>query len=77
MGCARDTEYVDGVWSIPGRIEDVLEIVKGWNPRCAGVISKAPSCVDWKLIVHDPLPSWVSKSGRVILIGDAAHPFLP
>ncbi|KAG8214966.1 monooxygenase [Butyriboletus roseoflavus] len=73
----KDTEYVDGVWSLPGRIEDVLEIVKGWDPRCAAVISKAPYCVDWKLIVHDPLPGWVSKSGRVVLIGDAAHPFLP
>ncbi|KAH0836396.1 monooxygenase [Lanmaoa asiatica] len=73
----KDTEYVEGIWSMPGRIEDVVEIVKGWDPRCVAVISKAPSCVDWKLIVHDPLPTWVSRSGRVLLIGDAAHPFLP
>ncbi|KAG6374611.1 hypothetical protein JVT61DRAFT_3972 [Boletus reticuloceps] len=73
----RDTDYVEGDLSVPGRIEDVLDIVKGWDPRCAAVISKAPSCVDWKLIVHDPLPSWVSRDGRVLLIGDAAHPSLP
>lgn len=42
----RDTDYVEGDWSAPGRIEDVLEIVKGWDPRCAVAISKAPSCVD-------------------------------
>lgn len=51
--------------------------MKDWDPRCAAIVSKAPSCIDWKLLVHDPLPTWVSKSGRVVLIGDAAHPFLP
>ncbi|KAG1719930.1 monooxygenase [Suillus lakei] len=73
----KDDAAVDGHWSSPGKIEDVLDIVKDWDPRCAAVISKAPSCIDWKLLVHDPLPTWVSKSGRVVLIGDAAHPFLP
>ncbi|KAH7885692.1 monooxygenase [Phlebopus sp. FC_14] len=73
----KDTTYVDGRWSLPGKIEDVLAIVKDWHPRCAAIISKAPSCVDWKLLVHDPLPTWVSKKGRVVLVGDAAHPFLP
>ncbi|KAG2070987.1 FAD/NAD(P)-binding domain-containing protein [Suillus decipiens] len=73
----KDDAPVDGNWSSPGKIEDVLDIVKGWDPRCAAIISKAPSCVDWKLLIHDPLPTWVSKSGRVVLNGDAAHPFLP
>ncbi|KAG2340006.1 monooxygenase [Suillus weaverae] len=73
----KDNAAVDGDWSSPGKIEDVLDIVKDWDPRCAAVISKTPSCIDWKLLVHDPLPTWVSKSGRVVLIGDAAHPFLP
>ncbi|KAG1767550.1 monooxygenase [Suillus occidentalis] len=73
----KDDAAVDGEWSFPGKIEDVLDIVKDWDPRCAAVISKAPSCIDWKLLIHDPLPTWVSKSGRVVLIGDAAHPFLP
>jgi len=71
-----DTELLD-TSSLPGRIEDVLKIVEGWDPRCAAILSKAPECVDWKLTVHDPLPTWVSKAGRIILIGDAAHPFLP
>ncbi|KAH7908344.1 monooxygenase [Hygrophoropsis aurantiaca] len=71
-----DTELQDS-WAFPGKMEDVLKVVEGWDPRCAAVLSKAPSCIDWKLIVHDPLPTWISKSGRVILIGDAAHPFLP
>ncbi|KAH7929062.1 monooxygenase [Leucogyrophana mollusca] len=71
-----DTDLQD-TWSFPGKTEDVVKIVAGWDPRCAAILSKAPSCIDWKLIVHDPLPTWISKSGRVILVGDAAHPFLP
>ncbi|KAG2136073.1 monooxygenase [Suillus bovinus] len=73
----KDNAAVDGDWSSPGKIEDVLDLLKDRDPRCAAIVSKAPSCIDWKLLVHDPLPTWVSKSGRVVLIGDAAHPFLP
>ncbi|KAG2065133.1 FAD/NAD(P)-binding domain-containing protein [Suillus decipiens] len=73
----KDNAPVDGNWSSPGKIEDVLDIVKDWDPRCAAIVSKAPSCIDWKLLIHDPLPTWVSRSGRVVLSGDAAHPFLP
>lgn len=29
------------------------------------------------LVYRDPLPTWVSTHGRIALIGDAAHPFLP
>lgn len=32
---------------------------------------------DWKLMWRDPSPQWTSKGGRVVQIGDAAHPFLP
>jgi 2-polyprenyl-6-methoxyphenol hydroxylase-like FAD-dependent oxidoreductase len=40
-------------------------------------VEKTPSLVDWKLVYRDPLPTWVSKYGRIALLGDAAHPFLP
>ena len=26
---------------------------------------------------RDPQPQWVSEGGRVVQLGDAAHPFLP
>ena len=58
-------------------MEDALAVVEGWDPTCAAVIKKAPFIVDWKLVYRDPLPTWVSESGRTVVIGDAAHPFLP
>lgn len=52
---------------------------------CWRIISKTPvdKLVDWKLVYRDPLPTWVSGygsapgHGRICLLGDAAHPFLP
>jgi len=73
----KDDADIEESWSFPGKIEDVVSIVKNWDPRCAAIISKAPSAVDWKLVYRDPLPTWVSKQGRLALIGDSAHPFLP
>lgn len=53
--------------------------MEGWDPKIAAVIKKTPEhqLVDYKLLWRDPLPGWVSKHGRVMLVGDSAHPFLP
>lgn len=37
----------------------------------------ADGLLDWKLVYRDPLPTWISPLGRIALLGDAAHPFLP
>lgn len=73
----KDEADIEESWSFPGAIPDVLKIVQDWDPRCAAIIKKAPSAVDWKLVYRDPLPTWISKEGRLAVIGDAAHPFLP
>ncbi|CAK7246231.1 MAG: hypothetical protein STHCBS139747_007855 [Sporothrix thermara] len=49
----------------------------GAGTRHAGVIVKGtPALVDWKLVYHDPLPTWTTAHGRTLLLGDTAHPFL-
>ncbi|EJU03230.1 monooxygenase [Dacryopinax primogenitus] len=73
----KDEADIEESWSFPGKMEDVLKIVEDWDPRCAAILSKAPSCVDWKLVYRDPLLTWLSRKARIALIGDAAHPFLP
>lgn len=54
-----------------------MELLKDWDPICTAIVEKTPSLVDWKLVYRDPLPTWVSKKRRVLLLGDSAHPFLP
>ena len=73
--------------STPGYLQDVRKVVEGWDPLVWKIASKTPEekLSDWKLLYCDPLPSWVSgyaspvpgRYGRVCLLGDAAHPFLP
>ncbi|KLO15675.1 FAD/NAD(P)-binding domain-containing protein [Schizopora paradoxa] len=73
----KDTADIKESWSQPGKISDALTIVDDWDPRCRAIVSKASFCIDFKLVIRDPLPTWVSPGGRIVVIGDAAHPFLP
>ena len=73
----KDDHDIDESWSYPGKIEEVMEVLKGWDPTCRAIVEKTPSVVDWKLVYRDPLPTWVSEKARILLLGDAAHPFLP
>ncbi|KAI1383743.1 FAD/NAD(P)-binding domain-containing protein [Hypoxylon trugodes] len=74
-----DEHDIDESWSFPGKLSEVKEALKDWDPMCTRIISKTPESmlVDWKLVYRDPLPTWVSPSGRIVLLGDSAHPFLP
>ncbi|KAK0670213.1 putative zeaxanthin epoxidase [Cercophora samala] len=73
----KDEHDIDESWSFPGKLEDVYKVLEGWDPVCKAIVEKTPSLVDWKLVYRDPLPTWVSKHARILLLGDAAHPFLP
>jgi 2-polyprenyl-6-methoxyphenol hydroxylase-like FAD-dependent oxidoreductase len=75
----KDEHNIDESWSFPGKLSEVLEVLEGWDPMCTAIVEKTPEerLVDWKLVYRDPLPRWVSEGGRIALIGDAAHPFLP
>ncbi|KAG7046469.1 salicylate hydroxylase [Colletotrichum scovillei] len=73
----KDEYDIDESWSFPGKIEDVCRALEGWDPMCQVIVEKTPSLVDWKLMYRDALPNWVSGGGRIALLGDAVHPFLP
>jgi len=75
----KDVSDIEESWSFPGKLADVYQVLEGWDPLCKAIVSKTPeeSLVDWKLVYRDPLPTWVSQHGRIALLGDAAHPFLP
>jgi len=73
----KDEHDIDESWVFPGKLEDVYKVLEGWDPVCKAIVEKTPAVVDWKLVYRDPLPTWVSKHARILLVGDAAHPFLP
>ncbi|KAH7050212.1 putative MAK1-like monooxygenase [Macrophomina phaseolina] len=73
----KDDADIEESWSFPGKLEDVFKVLEGWDPMCKAIVEKTPSLVDWKLVYRDPLPTWTSAKGRIALLGDSAHPFLP
>lgn len=57
----------------------MLKVVDGWDETIRAVIQLIPPevIIDWKLLWRNPVKPWVSKNGRIALVGDAAHPHLP
>jgi 2-polyprenyl-6-methoxyphenol hydroxylase-like FAD-dependent oxidoreductase len=75
----KDEGSIEESWQFPGRIEDVLRVVEGWDPVVVELVKMTPPerLFDYKLVFRDPLPTFISPLARTALIGDAAHPFLP
>ncbi|KAL2394094.1 FAD-dependent monooxygenase notI [Exophiala dermatitidis] len=77
----KDDADIGESWSFPGRIQDVLRCIKegGFEQKLEEVVKATPpkQLVDYKLVWRDPLQTWLSKSARIVVIGDAAHCHLP
>ncbi|KAI0835816.1 putative salicylate hydroxylase [Hypoxylon sp. FL0890] len=53
----------------------MLEEFSHYHPSLLHILKVAPNVTDWPLSYHDPLPTW--HRGKIVLVGDAAHPMLP
>ena len=53
--------------------------MEGWDPVVREIVKATPKgrLIDHKLVFRDPLRTFISPQGRIVLIGDGAHPFLP
>ena len=68
-------EWVEESWNAPSSREELLAGYPGWNDKLVRLFSQASTVFKWGLFDRDPMPAW--SSGRVTLLGDAAHPMLP
>jgi 2-polyprenyl-6-methoxyphenol hydroxylase-like FAD-dependent oxidoreductase len=62
-------------WSAKGDVKELREAYAGFHPHVRGVLEACPDCHKWAILERDPLKHW--SQGRVVLLGDAAHPMTP
>lgn len=80
IGVPRPSEGVPvGAWNHPADIETMRGLVSDWCEEVRELASlvQEGECVSWTLGEVPLIPSYVSTSGRVALVGDAAHALLP
>ncbi|MDA0159459.1 FAD-dependent monooxygenase [Solirubrobacter ginsenosidimutans] len=62
-------------WIAEGSVPDFLAEFSGWDAAVLQLIGAARETRRYAFYAREPIPRWVS--GRVALLGDAAHPMLP
>jgi len=50
---------------------------EGYDPIVQRMFNTVSTALRTKYVLRQPIDDWVDKTGRILLIGDAAHPFLP
>lgn len=66
-----------GKWNEPGNVEEMRDHYKNFDPVVRQLLTHVKTVLKWVLADLPKLPRWVSQSGKVVLIGDAAHAMLP
>lgn len=64
-------------WFQEGNMDEVKKSLQNLDPRIYAAVETTESCLDWKICYRDPLPTWISKSHKIALLGDSCHPHLP
>ncbi|KAJ4399524.1 hypothetical protein N0V91_009349 [Didymella pomorum] len=79
LTCKDENSTATESWSKTTSTDKALEVTEGWDPLITEFIKETPNneALDWRLMWRDPQPQWASRGGRIVQLGDAAHPFLP
>jgi salicylate hydroxylase len=75
VGFVSTEEQSRESWSAAGDPAALAREFAGWDPKVEAILAEAKHTFRWGLYDREPLPKWTS--GRLTLLGDAAHPMLP
>jgi salicylate hydroxylase len=67
--------WTHDAWSVPGDPEHLRSAYRGWDESVQALLGGLTAVTEWALYDQDPADTW--GSGRVTLLGDAAHALLP
>ncbi|WP_044008449.1 FAD-dependent monooxygenase [Leisingera methylohalidivorans] len=68
-------DWTEEGWTLPGDIEELRAIYKDFHPEARALLSACTNVTRSALHVRAPMARW--SEGRVVLLGDAAHPMVP
>ncbi len=75
VGVLERSDWKIESWSARGTPEELARDFEGWHDDIQAFIRAIEAPYKWALMVRAPLERWTS--GRVTLLGDAAHSMLP
>jgi salicylate hydroxylase len=70
-----DPEWTLESWSSRAEPAEAIAAFAGWNDTVTTMLGNVEETGRWALYDREPLRQW--STGRVTLLGDAAHPMLP
>jgi len=62
-------------WSAKGDVKDLRAAYESFHQEVRNVLNACPDCHKWAILEREPLRRW--SDGRVVLLGDSAHPMTP
>jgi len=62
-------------WTAPGEVAELQDIYADFHADARARLNACTEVLKSALYVRDPLPRW--HDGRLVLMGDAAHPMMP
>jgi len=62
-------------WSAKGDVKELRAAYEGFHQDVRNVLNACPDCHKWAILEREPLSRW--SDGRVVLLGDSAHPMTP
>ncbi|KAK0638520.1 hypothetical protein B0T16DRAFT_359451 [Cercophora newfieldiana] len=78
VGMFHDEELASAThedWHAPVDKSNLLNSFPDFHPSLRAVLNKATEVKRWPLLYRSPIPTWTK--GKLVIIGDAAHPMLP
>lgn len=75
VGAQERTDWRIESWSARGTSGELAADFRGWHEDVQALIREIDAPYKWALMVRPPLERW--STGRVTLLGDAAHSMLP
>lgn len=77
VGCVETNDISEESWTVKYPWGRLKADFRGWNPSIQAIIDSVDkdACFRWSLHYRPTIKTW--STGRVTLLGDAAHPTLP